>query len=232
MKVCFYGDSIGRGVVLDNVKKRYGYSENSFARLLEGEGIVTVNNRCKFGCTSTKGLEVMRAEADRMKNYDYIVIMYGGNDSDYDWPAVARDPEHGAQYVKTSVPVYKQNIRDMVDLVHASGSTPVLLSMIPMDPARYFNWITRKSDPDAILKYIKAPSGLYFGNQLYNLALFDVAAELSVPLIDICSPFLRELDFSDYLCEDGIHPSEAGHMLIYEEVKAFLQEHQLLQNEE
>ncbi len=230
MKVCFYGDSIGRGVLLDNEKHRYGYSRNSFAKLLEEEGILTVNNRCKFGCTSTKGLEVMRAEADKMRDYDYIVIMYGGNDSDYDWPAVAQDPEHGADYVRTSIPLYKQNIRDMVELVEASGSTPVLLSMIPLDPMRYFNWITQKVSAEGVLRYIGSPLALYFGNEVYNLALFDVAAELSVPLIDICSPFLRELNFSDFLCEDGIHPSEAGHMLIFREVKAFLGEHQLLQN--
>ena len=35
-------------------------------------------------------------------------------------------------------------------------------------------------------------------------------------MIDIRSAFLVRKDYTDYLCEDGIHPNEKGHRLIRE----------------
>lgn len=231
MKVCFYGDSIGRGVVFDNAKQRYGYSDQSFARLLADHGLLELNNRCKFGCTSGKGLTIMQAEAEQMSQYDYIVIMYGGNDSDYDWPAVAADPT-GPDRVKTPIPQFEQNIREMVELVRRSGGTPVLLSMVPIDPEKYFRWITRTADANGVLEFLGSWFRIYRGNEMYNLALFRMAGELEVPIIDICSPFLRGRDFGDLLCEDGIHPSEKGHRLIYDAVCEYLTAHHVLQQGE
>ncbi|OLA61120.1 MAG: hypothetical protein BHW37_01125 [Firmicutes bacterium CAG:272_52_7] len=37
---------------------------------------------------------------------------------------------------------------------------------------------------------------------------------MKIPMIDIRSAFLVKRDYSDYLCEDGIHPNERGHKLI------------------
>lgn len=230
MKICFYGDSIGRGVVFDHQKQRYGYSEHSFAKLLEENGLLEVNNRCKFGCTSGKGLTIMQAEAAKMAEYDYIVMMYGGNDSDYDWPAVAADPS-GPDRVKTPIPQFEQNIREMVALVRASGSTPVLLSMVPLDPEKYYRWITKNGGEEGIREFLGSWFRLYRGNEMYNLSLFRLAGELEVPIVDICTPFLRGRDFSDLLCEDGIHPSEKGHRLIFDAVTGYLDEHHLLLKE-
>lgn len=228
MKVCFYGDSIGRGVIFDEARGRYGYSEHSFAHLLEDHGLMTLQNRCRFGCTSGKGLGIMQAEADRMADYDYVAIMYGGNDSDYDWPAVAENPL-GPVQAKSALVEYESNLREMIELVRRSGSTPVLLSMIPLDPEKYFSWITQKSSPDSLLKFLGNRLRLYRGNEMYNLALFRQSALCGVPLIDVCTPFLCNRDFDDLLCRDGIHPTDKGHSLIYQAVCSFLQQHNLLQ---
>ena len=71
---------------------------------------------------------------------------------------------------------------------------------------------------------------LYRGNEMYNLTLFRLAGELEVPIIDICTPFLRGREFSELLCEDGIHPSEKGHQFIYDAVCRYLTEHNVLQS--
>ena len=228
MKVCFYGDSIGRGVVFDEERQRYGYTDHSFTHLLEERQGIEVKNRCRFGCTSGKGLSIMQAEADHMAEFDYVAIMYGGNDSDYDWPTVAEDPL-GPVQAKTTVLEYEENLRQMIELVRASGSTPVLLSMIPLDPDKYFRWISQKSSPEGLMKFLGKPLRLYRGNEMYILALFRQSALCNVPLIDVCTPFLCSRDFDDLLCRDGIHPTDKGHALIFDAVCRFLTEHNLLQ---
>lgn len=49
---------------------------------------------------------------------------------------------------------------------------------------------------------------------MYNMAVWGLGAEKRIPVIDITSPFLKRKDYRDYLCSDGIHPNEDGHMLI------------------
>jgi len=46
------------------------------------------------------------------------------------------------------------------------------------------------------------------------MAVWGLGARKQVPVIDITSPFLRRKDYRDYLCSDGIHPNEEGHLLI------------------
>ena len=51
-------------------------------------------------------------------------------------------------------------------------------------------------------------------HEMYNLELYRLASSCSVPVIDITSCFLSKRNYSDYLCEDGMHPNEEGHRLI------------------
>jgi hypothetical protein len=50
-----------------------------------------------------------------------------------------------------------------------------------------------------------------------------VAAETGTHVIDIRSAFLRESDYRDSLCADGIHPNGAGHVLIAARVGDWLE---------
>ena len=49
---------------------------------------------------------------------------------------------------------------------------------------------------------------------MYNNAVLKIAAAKNVLLIDIREAFLKTRDYLTLLCEDGIHPNEAGHALI------------------
>ena len=51
-------------------------------------------------------------------------------------------------------------------------------------------------------------------HDLYNLQLFRIAATERVPIIDVTSPFMLNMDYSQCLCEDGIHPTSLGHDII------------------
>jgi len=48
------------------------------------------------------------------------------------------------------------------------------------------------------------------------------------PVIDITSVFLERRNYFDYLCEDGIHPNEAGHKLIEEAIVSYLRREKMI----
>jgi lysophospholipase L1-like esterase len=54
---------------------------------------------------------------------------------------------------------------------------------------------------------------------MYSVAVEELAAEKKIPLIDIRSGFLRKKNFSRYLCADGIHPNDKGHLLISKAIR-------------
>ena len=56
--VCIFGDSVARGVVLDEAKQRYVDSRSCFARLVAEASHIAVENFARFGCTVTKGSRV------------------------------------------------------------------------------------------------------------------------------------------------------------------------------
>ena len=56
---------------------------------------------------------------------------------------------------------------------------------------------------------------------MYNLELYRLAASSNVPVIDITTCFLSRRNYSDYLCEDGMHPNEEGHKLISDAILSF-----------
>jgi hypothetical protein len=57
-KICLFGDSIGKGVVYDNEKRRYAFLQRSFAFLLGERLGIPIENCSKFGCTVVKGSNI------------------------------------------------------------------------------------------------------------------------------------------------------------------------------
>ncbi|MBR5938561.1 MAG: SGNH/GDSL hydrolase family protein [Clostridiales bacterium] len=106
---------------------------------------------------------------------------------------------------------YRSIINEIKDL----GKTPVLLSMPPIDSARYFKQISKGLCAENIMKWMRNDSQ-YITNwhERYNIEIFKLAISTQVPVIDITSIFLEKKNYSRFLCEDGIHPNEEGHKLI------------------
>ena len=56
-------------------------------------------------------------------------------------------------------------------------------------------------------------------HESYNRALFDVARQAQVDILDITTPFdTFRGDLKALYCSDGIHPNAAGHKLIAESI--------------
>lgn len=91
----------------------------------------------------------------------------------------------------------------------------VILNLPPIDENKYLNWFSRGLDKGNILKWLGGSAEyIYKFHESYNTKICAIAAENGIRLIDIRSAFLEMGNYSDCLCDDGIHPNEKGHDLI------------------
>lgn len=213
LSVCVFGDSVSKGVIFDNVKEKYTLLRDCFANLIMSSFPVIIQNYSKFGCTVTKGMELLRRHKSELPNYDYTVLEFGGNDCDYDWAEISENPQEEHQ-PKTPVGVFKQKYEELIEQVKKCGSCPVLLTLPPIDAKRYFAWISKGLNSRALLSWLGDIEHIYRWHERYNLAVCQVAKDCAVPLIDISSAFLETHNYQNLLCADGIHPNEKGHRLI------------------
>ncbi len=211
--VCIFGDSVTKGVVFDSAAKKYILLKDSFLNLVKSGMGFQMHNYSKFGCTVSKGLETMRRHLDELKQYDYTVLEFGGNDCDYKWAEVSAAPEKDHQ-PKTPMGAFLQKYAEMIDEVRRNGSSPVLLSLPPVNAKRYFAWFSRGLNPQNLLRFLGDVEHIYRWHEMYNLAVFRLAKSCDVPIIDISSAFLERVNYQKLICEDGIHPNAEGHSLI------------------
>ncbi len=214
MKLCFFGDSIGKGIIYDKDKGRYVPLDKSFVKLVENEENCEIENFSRFGCTVTRGEQLVDKNAEKIENSDFVVLEFGGNDSDHDWKKIAADPEaeHGP---KTPLSLFIETYKKMITEVKKLGKIPVILNLPPIDAKKYFNWVSRGINSENIKKWLGGDEiYIYRWHEMYNAAICDISSSMKIPMIDIRSAFLVKRDYSDYLCEDGIHPNEKGHQLI------------------
>lgn len=219
--VCVFGDSVSKGVIFDSVQNKYTLLKNSFINMLMHSAHIAVDNYSKFGCTVTKGFEVLKKHREDLSRYDYTVLEFGGNDCDLDWASVSAAPD-SVHPAKTPVSVFEKSYSELIDTVKKYGGNPVLLSLPPIDAKKYFAWISRGLNADNILKFLGDIEFIYRWHEMYNLAVCRLAIEHHVPLVDISSAFLKTGNYQNLICEDGIHPNEAGHKLISDTISEYI----------
>lgn len=219
--VCVFGDSVSKGVVFDSVQNKYTLLKNSFANMLVRNAHISIDNYSKFGCTVTKGGEVLKKHREDLRRYDYTVLEFGGNDCDLDWASVAAAPD-SAHPAKTPVSVFEESYSELIDTVKKCGGNPVLLSLPPIDAKKYFAWVSRGLNADNILKFLGDIEFIYRWHEMYNLAVYRLAIAHRVPLVDISSAFLKTENYQNLICEDGIHPNEGGHRLIGDTISEYI----------
>lgn len=213
--ICIIGDSITGGVVFLPESGRYSHYSDSFINLLGAETGSEIRNHSKFGCTVTAALKRVDQFSGDISACPHTVVMLGGNDSDFDWPAVAATPEafHDS---KTPLKDFTRIYGEIIRRIKSLGSSPVLLNLIPVDGSRYFRWFSRNCDPGALMRFLRCTESIEHWNEMYNLAVMKLAAKFELPLLDVRSAFLRARHYEGLFSEDGIHPSPAGHRAIFE----------------
>lgn len=217
-----FGDSIMKGVLLDDDTQRYVLSSSAPGTEFAKEMNVDVNNRSVFGCTVAKGSKLVSSAIEKGKMGEGLVLIeYGGNDCNYNWKDVAEKPDEFHDPV-TPLKLFEKLYSDLIESVKSVGATPVIMSLPPIDAQKYFNWITKDGLSAAnILKWLGDVQMIYRFQELYSNAISKIAYKTNSLFIDVRSYFLDKHNYADLLCTDGIHPNSEGQKLITQAMTDF-----------
>ena len=214
-----FGDSVLKGVVYED--EHYKITDDSFQKLCEESLGITIENKAKFGSTITRGESIFSRNLDavRESSGEYVILEFGGNDCDFNWKEISEDPDRKHLPMST-IEDFTKTYTYIINEIKDMGKTPVLLSLPPIDSARYFKHISKGLSGENIMKWMRNDDH-YITNwhERYNIEVFKLAIANEVPVIDITSIFLEKKNYSYYLCEDGIHPNKKGHKLIAEAIE-------------
>ena len=221
MKVTVYGDSVLKGVLLEGGQYVINRDwERRFGEMFH----LTIRNCARFGCTIKKMLPLIRRDTSAAAPEGEITVLeVGGNDCDFDWAAIARDPDEHYE-CRTPPGEFLSRYREAVDLLRQSGRTPVLMTLTPVLSQRYLSYICRNGlSMQNILSWLGKVEMISQWQTRYSRMVEQVAREKNVKLIDIRRAFPSEPHaLEPYLCEDGIHPSRLGQKLIFDTLCARL----------
>ena len=205
------GDSIAKGVVWDEIVGKYKFLQESAANLFESSNKVAIKNHSKFGCTTTKALEILPNILEKEESGNVILLELGGNDCDFDWETVIQSP---SSTHKPNVPFadFKKNISLIIEKILAFGKRPVIMTLPPIDAEKYFNWITKncKERMNQLLSFLGDKNLIYRHQELYANAFEKIALKYNLHIVPIRETLLSIHKYSDYLCLDGIHLNEKG----------------------
>lgn len=215
-----WGDSVMKGVVLDNKKKCYSIlKENGIVAAAKKIGVNIINNS-SFGCTILKGKKIIQRDLDKGVLCEAAIIEFGGNDCDYNWVEVSENINI-KHYPKTPLIEFKKELQNLINIFKEKKIKPILMSLPPLVPEKYFTFITRNANPENILKWLGKKDYLYRWHELYSNEIVKIAYSNNCTLIDVRSAFLEKRNYAKYICEDGIHPNKKGHLLIESAFKIF-----------
>ncbi len=221
--ITIWGDSILKGVILDETDGRYKVLEGNCVSRFAGITGSKVSNHAAFGMTTAKALERISKSVERNppQRDDIVLIEFGGNDCDYNWAEVSAQPE--ARHVpKTPMDLFAAKLRNIVDTFRSFDISPVLVSLPPLEPAKYFNWISRGLSADNILGWLGDIHKIYRWQEAYNDIVVTFANDNKLRLIDVRRNFLVSDRYSTQFCADGIHPNERGHQTILDSFLAYV----------
>ena len=223
MKLVALGDSIIKGVLVrsEGERSRYSLADKSIveccAEKLGGESL----NLGKMGCTIEAGERILDRYLDKMSGAQYVLLEYGGNDSDYNWQEIAESPEK-EHFPRTRLEVFEEVYERVICKIKEMGAIPLVLSLPPLDAERYFAFFSQKWEDGFranVMRWLGGSTNtIMSGHELYNLATMRIAQRTGAQWIDVTSGLLKEHNFRAYLCDDGIHPNERGQRMIAEAV--------------
>ena len=219
-----FGDSILKGVQLDDDNNHYHVDNNIDVEMLEKKFLLNISNFSKFGCTISKAFASIekRFNSDKLK-CDAIVLNLGGNDCDFDWKAVAENPEIEHE-PNTPLDVFAETYRKMIEFLKANGIRPIITTLPPLDAQKFFNWFCGSLDKSAnVLKWLGSVEAIYRWQENYSRTIEKIAEETGTLLVDLRGAFLKHRRLEHLLCADGTHPNTEGQHVITQGFLEFIE---------
>jgi len=216
--VCLFGDSIAKGVSLDDLSGRYTILKDNFATLTADTLGVILNNKAKFGCTIRKGQEVIsRIISSKTSEtpIDFALLEFGGNDCDFNWKEIAMNPD-AEHYPNTPIPEFVDTYEAIIRDLESNQIVPVIMTLPPLVADSYFRWFSRDiPQKENIIAWLGGDvEAIYYWHERYNSAVWEVASQMKCRIIDIRKAFLEQKNHRRFICSDGIHLNQAGHDLV------------------
>ena len=223
-KIEVFGDSILKGIQVSRKDKRYVVDNNIDVELLGRKFSLEINNRSRFGCTVTKCAALIDRFLQGSPDCRAVVMDLGGNDCDFAWDKISASPD-AEHEPKTPVALFEETYRAVIAKLRARGITPILTTLPPIDPQRYFEWFSRGLNAENILRWLGDITSIYRFQEMYSRAAERIARITSAPLVDLRGAFLRHRRIENLLCEDGVHPSTEGQAVITSAFVKFAEEY-------
>lgn len=219
-----YGDSITKGIIYDDKKSKYEILKENFTSIIENKIKGPVYNAGKFGNTIMRGARKMYNDVIK-KSPDMVLVEFGGNDCDYNWNDIAKNPELEYQ-PNTDLYTFRETLLSMIDTLKNNHILPVLMTLPPLDPLKYFKWIAKDDSTSEknILRWLGTKDRLFTWHNSYSKMITEVANETGTVLIDVRSEFLKYSNYTQFLCKDGIHPNIEGQSLIATVILQFIKD--------
>ena len=216
-----YGDSLLKATVPDEAMRYHFHLAEVMAQYPTER--LEVVNRAKMGSTISKGLSLVEHDVQRGMDARWALVAYGGNDSDFDWEAIAAAPEQ-EHLPHTVLPEFVEKLRRAVTELKAAGVQPVLMTLPPIDGQRYFQFISQRADGGSILRWLGDVRRIYRHQEMYSDAVAALAFAEGVPLIDVRRQFLPLRDLPRLIAADGIHLTMPGYRCLFDTLAGWVRE--------
>ena len=162
---------------------------------------------------------------------DKTIIIQPESGLQFNWREIAANPS-GRHESSIDLVAYKALYINKIAQARAHGLEPVLVSLPVMDENRYFAFITRgmsMQERKNLLYWLGGKTErLRNIHELYNLALFRLAATQCVHIIDVTSPMLACDHYDQLLEQDGVTLSDEGQALVDNELASLISRFGLL----
>ncbi len=217
--VFVWGDSLAKGVVWNEQRKRHGYALETAADIAGKKLGITIVNHAKFGSTAPQGCEMLARDLESGVDCDAALIEFGGNDCNFDWAAISECPD--AHHDPVTTPErYIAALRDIVQRLYQRGIRPILMTLPPIDAERYFKFLVGdKLNAANILKWLGDVQQIYRFHEMYSWLVEKVAREFQIRLLDLRQRCLARHGFlANMICEDGLHLNEEGQRFVGEQI--------------
>jgi lysophospholipase L1-like esterase len=224
-KVILFGGSISQGIVYNPNRNRYQLLKSCFGNQLQEQLKGQVLKRGRIGNSLKQAMT--RFKKDVLdEEPDFVIIEFGGNDSDFDWEQVAQAPFRSHQ-PKVELREFEALLRELIQTLNKHEITPIIFRLLPASAEQYIHWLTKEAPAKrvSILQYLGSIQNLADLHLSYDAVIRKVAQETHTHTIDIRKKMLHEKDFLKYFCVDGIHPNAEGHDFFADIILDFFKAH-------
>lgn len=212
-----------KGTVIDDSFRYRATMAEQLAQLERRFGI-RFTNRARFGSTAVKGKNLLEQDIANGLRYTYALIEFGGNDCDFHWDDVSREPASEHQPL-TPLQHFEETIYGMITALKNAGIIPVLMTLPPIHAERYLSFLSRRDGVDQcrILQWLGDVHLIYRFHELYSDTVAKIAQQSNTLLADVRSRFLDKRNINELIGTDGIHLAPPGHALVQEAFVEFIE---------